>query len=218
MQILIVGEAMLEYRAPCAASALSYGGDTLNTAIHLARFGAEVQYLTALGRDRLSDALARAWAAEGIDTRHVLRHPERQPGIYAIQNDASGERSFLYWRDHSAAREMFSVAGIDAALEAIANCDLLYFSLITLAILPVEARESLLTATRTMRARGGRFAFDGNYRASLWPDGNTAREWSMRAASLADFGLPTADDETAMSGEAQSAAEVAHHWQTAPPW
>lgn len=215
MQILIVGEAMLEYRAPSSAVALPYGGDTLNTAIHLSRMGARVQYLTALGTDRMSDSLARAWSSEGIDTRFVLKHPLRQPGIYAIQNDASGERSFLYWREQSAAREMFSLPDIDAALDAIHGCDLLYFSLITLAILPLPARERLLQAATVMRARGGRFAFDGNYRPALWPLSGAAEEWSMRAAALADFGLPTADDETLMTGQACDAATVARRWQGA---
>src|SRR5687768_15093706 len=66
------------------AYALGYGGDTLNTAIHLARAGHEVAYLTALGSDAFSQRLTRAWAAEGLDTALVLAHPRRQPGLYAI--------------------------------------------------------------------------------------------------------------------------------------
>ena len=103
MTTFIFGEAMLEYHSHGGAG-LRYGGDTLNTAIHLARAGHDIAYVTAVGTDPISDALVAAWAAEGIDTRHVLRHPDRNPGIYAIYLDEQGERSFLYWRDRSAAR------------------------------------------------------------------------------------------------------------------
>ena len=111
MTTFIFGEAMLEYHSHGGAG-LRYGGDTLNTAIHLARAGHEVAYVTAVGTDPISDALVNAWRAEGIDTRHVLRHPNRSPGIYAIHLDEEDERSFLYWRDRSAAREMFALPGM----------------------------------------------------------------------------------------------------------
>ena len=75
---------------------LGYGGDTLNTAIHLARAGHDVAYLTALGRDPLSADLKVKWAPEGLDTSLVLTHPTRSTGLYAISTDASGARSFTY--------------------------------------------------------------------------------------------------------------------------
>ena len=48
--------------------ARGYGGDTLNTAVYLARLGAEVDYVTALGDDPLSDEMLAGWAAEGVGT------------------------------------------------------------------------------------------------------------------------------------------------------
>ena len=43
---------------------LSYGGDTLNTAVYLARLGRSVDYLTALGDDPYSDWMIDEWQAE----------------------------------------------------------------------------------------------------------------------------------------------------------
>jgi len=100
--------------------------------------GYRVAYVTAVGSDPISDALVASWAAEGVDTSFVLRHPSRSPGIYAIHLDSRGERTFLTWRDHSAAREMFALPGMQAALEEARTAELLYFSLISLAILPQE--------------------------------------------------------------------------------
>src|SRR3954447_7034899 len=76
-----------------------YGGDTLNTAVYLARLGVAVDYVTALGDDLWSDEMLAGWAAEGVGTGQVARLPGRVPGLYIIQTDAHGERRFSYWRD-----------------------------------------------------------------------------------------------------------------------
>ena len=83
-----------------------FGGDTLNTAVYLARLEVKVDYLTALGDDALSDEMMAAWTAEGVGTRRVLRLPGKLPGLYMIQLDAKGERQFFHWRDSAAARRL----------------------------------------------------------------------------------------------------------------
>lgn len=212
MRAVLVGEAMLELSQQGTLWRLAYGGDTLNTAIHLARSGVDTAFFTALGHDPFAGDLARRWEAEGLDCGLVLRHPARATGLYAISTDAAGERSFAYWRDTSAARETFALPGTDAACTAAAKADLLGFSLITLAILPPEGRAALFALARAVRERGGQVAFDGNYRPRLWPDAGTARAARDAAIALATIGLPTLEDETLLSGEADAAA-VAAHWQ-----
>lgn len=212
-RIVCCGEGMLELSRQGEGWTLGYGGDTLNTAIHLARLGHDVAYLTALGTDLFSDELREKWADEGIDTSLVLTHPSRQPGLYAIRLDPQGERSFAYWRDTSAARELFTLA--DAALfrRVVEGCDLFYFSLISTAILPDSGTVSLLLLADMVRDAGGRVAFDGNYRPRLWQDGQIARQVRDGAIRVADIGLPTLADERALSGEGTSDA-VAAHWRS----
>ncbi|MEQ1495100.1 MAG: sugar kinase [Novosphingobium sp.] len=210
-RIVLIGEAMLELSRRGEDCQLGYGGDTLNTAIHLARHGHDVAYMTALGCDPLSVELKTKWAAEGLDTALVLEHPTRSTGLYAISNDATGERSFSYWRESSAARELFELRGISAALSVAELADLLAFSLITLAILPQPAREALFALCQRVRARGGIVAFDGNYRPRLWNSPEEARQTRDAAIAVADIGLPTFEDETLLSGETDAAA-VSRHW------
>ncbi|RIV91520.1 sugar kinase [Aurantiacibacter xanthus] len=202
---------MLEYHSHGGAG-LRYGGDTLNTAIHLARAGLDVAYVTAIGSDPISDALVAAWAAEGIDTRHVLRHPQRNPGIYAIHVDAHGERSFLYWRDRSAARKMFELPGIDAALAEAAPAKLVYFSHISLAVISPEGREQLLGLSEKRKADGRAVAYDSNYRPALWPDQHAARALSERAMAAATIGLPTNSDERELWQTSEDELEIARRW------
>lgn len=210
--ITVIGEAMLELsRGTGDGWNLRYGGDVINTAVHLARSGDRVRLASAMGADPMSEQLRAQWQAEGVDTSLLLAAADSLPGLYAIETDATGERSFHYWRSEAAARRMFALPQSGAMMEEAARSDLLYFSLITLAILPDEGREALLALCGAVRARGGRVAFDGNYRARLWPDAATARRWRDRAIAVSDIGLPTLADEVEM-GEADDAANAAARW------
>lgn len=215
MSIFIFGEAMLEYHGHGGADGLRYGGDTLNTAIHMARMGLDVAYVTAVGTDPVSDALVAAWADEGIDTRYILRHPSRSAGIYAIHVDAQGERSFLYWRDKSAAREMFALPGMAEVLVKAERASLLYFSLISLAILPEEGRAALLTLAKFVRNNGGRVAYDSNFRRNLWQGLDEARRASEMAMAVSDIGLPTNVDEQQLCNTTISESQIVMRWHDA---
>ncbi|MDO8313580.1 MAG: sugar kinase, partial [Sideroxyarcus sp.] len=202
----------LEYHGHGGASRLRYGGDTLNTAIHMARMGQDVAYVTAVGTDPISDALVAAWADEGIDTRYVLRHPSRSPGIYAINVDAQGERSFLYWRERSAAREMFALPEMDNVLVAALDASVLYFSLISLAILPQQGRKLLLDLATANKGSGKIVAYDSNFRANLWASNAEALAVSVQAIAAATLGLPTNVDEQQLHGRSLPAAAIAALW------
>src|SRR5881392_4089221 len=109
-KVASIGECMIELKQ-AAGGLLSrgYGGDTLNTAVYLARLGVAVDYVTALGDDPLSGGMLAGWRAEGVGTGLVARVPGRLPGLYLIQTDPAGERRFLYWRDRAPARELFGL-------------------------------------------------------------------------------------------------------------
>lgn len=209
-RILCIGEAMLELSRREQAGgaeggwAMGYGGDTLNTAIHLARAGHNVAYLTALGCDPMSAVLKASWTEEGLYTSLIISHPTRSNGLYAINTDPSGERSFTYWRDTNAARDMFALPGMETALAAAEEVDMMVYSLITLANLPPSARDQLFALCGRVRKRGGKVVFDGNYRQRLWAcveEACTARD---AAIGCADIGLPTLKDECRLSGEASA--------------
>ena len=67
-KVACIGECMIELKQARMAGLFSrgYGGDTLNTAVYLARLGVGVDYITALGDDALSDEMIAGWAAEGV--------------------------------------------------------------------------------------------------------------------------------------------------------
>ena len=94
-RVALLGECMLELRGTAfGAMQQGFGGDTLNTAVYLARLGrlfkVSASYATALGDDPLSDGLAQRWSSEGVDTSLVRRLPGLMPGLYQITVDARG--------------------------------------------------------------------------------------------------------------------------------
>lgn len=217
IDIALFGECMLELSGQPVDAAgafqamqLGYGGDTLNTAVYLARLAGPdlgVQYATALGDDALSGHLAAAWAAEGIGLDLVRRLPGGLPGLYMISLDDQGERSFAYWRDQAAARRYFE--GAMTPLEGRATAlDALYLSGISLAILPDAGRERLFALMHALRAQGRQVVFDNNFRPRLWDRLDTARRCYARAFELASTALVTADDHQRLHGFATLAEAV----------
>jgi 2-dehydro-3-deoxygluconokinase len=217
LSVALFGECMLELsgQAVDAAGAfqpmqLGFGGDTLNTAVYLARLGGprlDVRYATALGEDPLSDAMAARWAAEGLGLDLVRRLPDGLPGLYMISLSGQGERSFSYWRDRAAARRYFDVASTPLEDRATA-LDALYLSGISLAILPDAGRARLFALMAALRARGRPVIFDNNFRPRLWADLADARRCYARAFALASTALVTADDHQALLGLATPAEAV----------
>ncbi len=195
-RIACIGECMIELGQidlVGGTARIGFAGDTANTAIYLARLGCHVSYLTTIGTDRFSDAMLAMFTREGIDTGLIGRDPARLPGLYAIETDAAGERSFRYWREASAARRLFTGAG--ARLEDLGAFDVVYLSGVTLAILPVPMREALIAKAAELRRAGKRIVFDTNYRPNLWPDAAAAREAFAAMWAATSLALPSQDDE-----------------------
>ena len=211
-RVVLFGECMLELQGEAlGAMQQTYGGDTLNTAVYLARCSAgavQASYATALGDDAFSSGMLARWQDEGLDTATVRRLPGRLPGLYIIELDAKGERTFSYWRDSSAAKSYFDVEStpLEAAEQ---HWDALYVSGISLAILPPAGRARLLALMGRLRARGALVVFDNNFRPRLWPDAAEARHCFARAFELASVGLVTADDHQALLGLDDPAAALA---------
>ncbi|WP_281825155.1 sugar kinase [Jannaschia rubra] len=210
-RIACLGEAMIELALDGDMAVVGFAGDVLNAAIYLRRALPDphsVSFVSLVGRDPLSDRMVERIEAEGVDTDHIARHENRIPGAYAIITDDHGERSFVYWRDTSAARTLF-MPGCPIQPETLAGFDVLHLSAITLAILTADARRALIDWLPAFRAGGGRVAFDSNYRPRLWPDVATAQAAVTDLWRLTDIGFPSVDDEMALFGDADAAAVLA---------
>lgn len=205
-KLAIIGECMIELNGePFGNMYQTYGGDSLNTATYLARISSpeqiEVHYVSALGTDKLSQGMLERWQADGIHTNLVLRDEHRQPGLYLIQLDKQGERTFLYWRNQSAARYILQHTDYPKIVTALPTMDMVYLSGISLAILPKSDRLLLVEQVRLLKQQGVEIAFDSNYRPALWESQEHTQACYQDLLALVDIALVTFDDEQQLWGD-----------------
>jgi 2-dehydro-3-deoxygluconokinase len=200
-RVVCIGECMVELRSTAPdVFTRSYAGDAYNTAVYLKRSlpEARVQLLTCTGDDSMSQALRAAWQREGIEDAAAFTQRGGTPGLYLIETDIRGERSFHYWRSHSAARQWW--AHLRESPDALlADADMVYFSGISLAILSDDDGRQALRLLQRLKGRV-RLAFDPNVRLKLWRSSELAREVMLMAAKLADILLPSAEDAEFLVG------------------
>jgi 2-dehydro-3-deoxygluconokinase len=209
-RIVSIGEVMIEMtRGQDGRFSQACGGDTFNTAVYLARRGLPVAYATALGDDIYSDRIVSLANAEGIATDLMVRVPNRLPGLYLIETDSKGERSFSYWRENAPARELFELPDWGRVAESIVGARIVYFSGITLSIYSNQGLGRFLALLELARKAGTKIVFDGNYRPRAWKgDVQRTRTVFMEALKRVDIALPTYDDEALLWGDPSPDATI----------
>jgi len=201
----VIGECMIELSEKGSAVNRGFGGDTLNTSVYIARqvdpAALHVDYVTALGTDSFSQQMLEAWQGERVGTDLIQRMENRLPGLYYIETDDTGERTFYYWRNEAAAKFWLESEHSAAICETLATFDYLYLSGISLAILSPASRDKLLSLLRECRANGGKVIFDNNYRPRLWASREETQQVYQQMLQCTDIAFLTLDDEDALWGE-----------------
>ncbi|HDK5329184.1 TPA: sugar kinase [Klebsiella pneumoniae] len=155
-KIAVIGECMIELSEKNGAVNRGFGGDTLNTSVYIARqtdaSALSVHYVTALGTDAFSQQMLDSWQQENVNTDLIQRMADRLPGLYYIETDDTGERTFYYWRNEAAAKFWLESDRAAAICEELATFDYLYLSGISLAILSPASRDKLFTLLREVPA------------------------------------------------------------------
>lgn len=204
-KIAVIGECMIEMSEKGAEVKRGFGGDTLNTSVYIARQvpadELSVEYVTALGNDNFSQQMLDAWQGENVGIGLIQRMADRLPGLYYIETDDTGERTFRYWRNEAAAKFWLETSESAAICETLATFDYLYLSGISLAILSPSSREKLFTLLRECRANGGKIIFDNNYRPRLWASQQETQQVYQQMLACTDIAFLTLDDEDALWGE-----------------
>lgn len=207
-KLAAIGECMVEM-APTGETAtyrIGFAGDTLNTAWYLRRaMGADwgIDYVTAVGTDATSDAMVGFLASSGLGTGRIQRRADRTVGLYMIELQ-DGERHFSYWRGQSAAKTLAD--NPDELTACLDGTDVIFFSGITVAILPPAARDTLFSVLRAKRQSGVTVVFDPNLRPKLWANGDEMCAAIMQAAAESDIVLPSYEDEAEWFGDTSLAA------------
>lgn len=203
--IAVIGECMIELSIKQDSTSRNFGGDTLNTSVYLSRLltnkSFNIHYVTGLGTDPFSQEMLDAWQKEGIKTDLVQRMANKMPGLYSIVTDATGERSFYYWRNDAAAKFWLKSDETAKVCQQIAQCDYVYLSGISIAILDSESILKLLDLLKQVKVNGGKVIFDNNYRPRLWASVEHARSVYADILAYTDIAFLTLDDEDLLWGK-----------------
>ena len=208
--LVSIGEVMAEIsQSPEDGYQVRFAGDTFNTAVYCQRqlgFEGRVAYLTRVGSDPLSRSWQTLASGENLDVSHVAEDADANIGIHSVSTDASGERSFHYWREQSAARQLFSNANEPISIPA---ARVTYLSGISMAILSVASRRRVIDyLTAESKAGNTLVAFDSNYRPRLWESAQVARDVIGEMWQIADIALPSIDDEQVLFEDASEDAVI----------
>ncbi|MCB0062812.1 MAG: ribokinase [Caldilineaceae bacterium] len=98
------------------------GGKGANQAVAAARLGAKVALLARIGKDTRGDTLMARFAAEGVDTSHVLRDADAATGIALVHVTESGEKQIFV---APGANDQLTAADIADAAPLFANARVL---------------------------------------------------------------------------------------------
>jgi len=199
--IFLFGECMVELLNASPNNQLpqtlkqSFAGDVFNTAVYLKRVFADmkVSIVTAVGTDEFSSNMVEYFKQQNIETDFVYRSEDKIAGLYAIKTDSEGERTFTYWRENSAARNVMK--SIDSSeIEKLSKGDVFFFSGISLAVITPEDRPKFWEMVEKLKASGVTIIFDPNYRARMWSSPDEAKKEYHQAFSLSSVSLPGIDD------------------------
>lgn len=194
--IYFLGECMVELRAIEANTMhQSFAGDVYNSAVYLKRCFPAIRssIVTAVGQDNLSTKMLEVFEAENINASLAFRHNSKVPGMYLIETDDTGERSFTYWRSDSAARKVVDFLNTNV-IEQFKQNDMFFFSGISLAVIEEGARDIFWQKLAQIQQAGVKIVFDPNYRARLWRDEAQAKAQFEQAFKVCDLALPGVED------------------------
>jgi fructokinase len=186
--ILCFGEALIDFHATSndergfARQFVPFaGGAPANVAVAVARLGGDARFAGMLGKDRFGDFLLDRLQHEGVGTDDVARTDAANTALAFVTHDASGERSFSFYRPPSAdllfRAEHFGSKAFD---------DVAIFHVCSNSLTDPELAEATYAGMRRAHEAGALVSFDMNLRPALWPKGSEPHPALWQALALAD--------------------------------
>jgi fructokinase len=177
--VVCLGELLIDFCASEADVGLggattftkAPGGAPANVAVAVGRLGEQASFLGAVGDDPFGAFLTGVLAEAGVDTSPMVHVPDVRTSLAFIAARSDGCKDITFYRNPGAD---MCLAPEHVSAELLAGADALHFGSIS------RIDPSPRSATDRARELAGRegklISYDPNYRASLWPDADAARE------------------------------------------
>ena len=203
VEVVAIGEPLVAFYGASRGSLVdervfhrTWGGDTSNFVLAVAKLGHHPGYVTRVGCDPWGESLLNLWKQAGVDTSHVVTDPDRPTGLYfSSRHDANHE--FVYHRENSAASRL---CPDDIDPHYIAAAKVVHLSGITQAI-SYSSLEASFFAMNVAKEHGVLISYDPNIRPRFWSSGAVQAVVRYTVENLADIVLATSDELRALFGD-----------------
>ena len=205
--ILCFGEALIDFHQDgqdAHGHARAYvpfaGGAPANVAVAVAKLGGAARFAGMLSTDPFGDFLLDSLARAGVDTRLVARTADANTALAFVSHDASGDRSFTFYRPPAADLLFRAEHFRDDSFDGLAVFHVCSNSM-TEAAIAQATRDGMQRA----RAAGALVSFDVNLRPALWPRELDPRPALWEALALADLVKVSAEEMAFLAVEGEEA-------------
>jgi 2-dehydro-3-deoxygluconokinase len=186
----------------CRELRLYTGGAELNTAVGARRLGVPAAWLGRVGDDPLGRRIRHTLENEGVATDLVVVDPDAPTGLYLREWLPDGVRRPYYYRSDGAGARLHSADWPQQWPASLPVPTLVHLTGITSA-LSDSAAAALPFMIDRARQVGASISVDPNFRPSLWPDPDRARELLGALVRVADLVLLSEDDGQLLAGSDQ---------------
>lgn len=185
IDIAIIGECLIELSANGKLADTStlnkfFGGDTVTTAVAIARLGGKVAYLTKVGNDGFSEFILSSLQKENIDTS-LIKTNEEQNGMYIVSHTLD-KKEVLYYKRKTAATKL-SVE--DLTEENIKSLKMIYSTGVVQS-LSASSRELIRESFRISKENEVLTAYDPNY-TSCFMNSDDTKEYFEEIIDFTDI-------------------------------
>lgn len=185
IDVAVIGECLIELSANGKLAETStlnkyFGGDTVTTAVAIARLGGNVSYVTKVGNDGFSEFILSALQKENIDTS-LIKTNDEQNGMYVVAHTLD-KKEVLYYKRKTAATKL-SVD--DLQEEDIKKLKLIYSTGVVQS-LSASSRELVREAFKKARENEVLTAYDPNY-TSCFMNSDDTKEYFEEIIEYTDI-------------------------------
>ena len=172
LDIAIIGECLIELSANGSLADTStlnkyFGGDTITTAVAVARLGGNVTYLTKVGNDGFSEFILSSLQKENIDTS-LIKTNDEQNGMYIVSHTLEN-KEVLYYKRKTAATKL-SIE--DFSEENIKKLKMIYSTGVVQS-LSASSRELVRESFKIAKENDVLTAYDPNYTSCFMNSSDT---------------------------------------------
>ena len=200
IDIVSLGECLVDFICTEKDGAVSMeghpGGAPANLLAMASRLGRSTELLTKVGGDPFGRFLLEKLTEAGIGVRGVRADRKHPTTLAIVQLDASGERSFSFYRDRTA-DVMLSAGELDT--DALRAAEIFHFGSLSLTAEPV--RSATFAAIAEAKAAGAYISFDPNWRPALWRSRDEAVSLMRKGLGYADFVKVSEEELALITGE-----------------